>query len=57
MLRRIMGEWPTATPPGIVATGGLAGVVAPFTTLIRKIEPDLTLRGLRIAARHLRLQW
>lgn len=57
MLRRITAEWPTATPPGIVATGGLAGVVAPFTTLIRTVEPDLTLRGLRIAARHLRLQW
>lgn len=57
MLRRITAEWPTKTPPGIVATGGLAATVAPFTTLIRKVEPDLTLRGLRIAARHLGLAW
>jgi len=57
MLRRIFAEWHTTTPPGVVATGGLAGIVAPFTTLIRKIEPDLTLRGLRIAATHLGLRW
>jgi len=57
MLRRIFAEWPTATRPAVIATGGLAGVVAPYTELIRRIEPDLTLRGLRIAAGHLGLQW
>ena len=41
----------------VIATGGLAGIIAPFSTLIRQIEPDLTLRGLRIAASHLGLRW
>lgn len=57
ILRRIFAEWPGAKEPAVVATGGLAGTVAPFTTLIRRVEPDLTLRGLRIAARHLDLAW
>ena len=57
MLRRIFAEWPNAVTPGVVATGGLAQVVVPFTTLISRVDPDLTLRGLRIAARHLGLRW
>jgi pantothenate kinase type III len=40
-----------------VATGGLAAVVAPLTTTIERTHPDLTLQGLRIAARHLGLTW
>ena len=31
-----------------VATGGLASIMAPETPLIQAVEPDLTLRGLRI---------
>jgi len=31
-----------------VATGGLAAIIAPETTLIQHVEPDLTLDGLRI---------
>ena len=31
-----------------VATGGLAAVIAPETTLIQHVDPDLTLHGLRI---------
>jgi type III pantothenate kinase len=31
-----------------VATGGLAGTIAPETALIDHVEPDLTLQGLRI---------
>jgi type III pantothenate kinase len=57
MLRRIFAEWPTSTTPVVIATGGLAGVIAPFSELITRIEPDLTLRGLRIAAGHLGLRW
>jgi type III pantothenate kinase len=30
----------------VLATGGLAGVVAPHTQTLRRIEPELTLRGL-----------
>ena len=31
-----------------VATGGLAEMIAPETTLIQHVDPDLTLHGLRI---------
>jgi type III pantothenate kinase len=31
-----------------VATGGLAGTIAPETSLIHHVDPDLTLHGLRI---------
>jgi len=57
MLRRIFAEWPTPSTPVVIATGGLAAVIAPFSELIKRIEPDLTLRGLRIAAGHLGLTW
>ena len=57
MVRRIMAEWPGKTRPRIVATGGLASVVAPLSTSIELTDPDLTLRGLRIAAGHLGLDW
>jgi type III pantothenate kinase len=32
----------------VVATGGLASVVAPESSLIEHVDPDLTLRGLRL---------
>jgi type III pantothenate kinase len=57
MVRRITAEWPGGKKPRVVATGGLAAVVAPLTTTIELTDPDLTLRGLRIAARHLGLEW
>jgi type III pantothenate kinase len=57
MVRRITAEWPNRTKPRVVATGGLAPIVAPLSTTIELIDPDLTLRGLRIAAGHLGLQW
>lgn len=57
MIRRIMEEWPGNTRPRVVATGGLASIVAPLTTSIELTDPDLTLRGLRIAAGHLGLEW
>ena len=41
----------------MVATGGLAGLVAPLSKEIEKTEPYLTLTGLRIAAGYLGLKW
>src|SRR6478609_4925632 len=32
MVRRITAEWPTANRPRVVATGGLASIVAPLTS-------------------------
>ncbi len=57
IVRRIRAEWPAGGSPRIVATGGLAAVVAPLTTSIEHTHPDLTLQGLRIAAGHLGLRW
>lgn len=55
MVRRIRAEWPGGTTPHVVATGGLAALVAPLTTSITIVDPDLTLHGLRLAARALDL--
>src|SRR5690348_14227303 len=57
MVRRIREEWPGKQTPRVVATGGLAQVVAPLAGSIELTDPDLTLRGLRIAARHVGLVW
>jgi type III pantothenate kinase len=57
LVRRIRAEWPGGRRPGVVATGGLASAVASLTSTIEQIDPYLTLRGLRIAAGHLGLEW
>jgi type III pantothenate kinase len=57
IVRRIRAEWPGGRRPKVVATGGLATVVAPLTTSIEETDADLTLRGLRLAAGHLGLTW
>ncbi|HVK01015.1 MAG TPA: type III pantothenate kinase, partial [Gemmatimonadales bacterium] len=57
IVRRIRAEWPGAASPRVMATGGLAAVVAPLTTSIEETHPDLTLQGLRIAAGYLGLKW
>jgi type III pantothenate kinase len=54
---RIRAEWPGGGSPRVIATGGLAPVVAPLTTTIEQTHPDLTLQGIRIAAGHLGLSW
>ncbi|HEX9582526.1 MAG TPA: type III pantothenate kinase [Gemmatimonadales bacterium] len=57
IVRRIKAEWPGEQVPLVVATGGLAARVAPLAREIERVEPDLTLVGLRLAARHLGLTW
>ena len=57
LVRRIKAEWPSKTEPIVVATGGLAGLVAPLCKEIESVHPDLTLIGLRIAATALGLKW
>jgi type III pantothenate kinase len=57
IVRRIRAEWPAGGSPRVIATGGLAPVLAPLTTSIEHTHPDLTLQGLRIAAGHLGLSW
>jgi type III pantothenate kinase len=57
LVRRIKAEWPSKNPPRVVATGGLAALVAPLCKEIGSVHPDLTLVGLRIAAAALGLKW
>jgi type III pantothenate kinase len=47
LIRRIRDELGHAAP--VVATGGLAALIAPLVPEFRAVEPDLTLHGLRIA--------
>lgn len=47
MVRRIRGEW--RDDALAVATGGLAALIAPHCVTIQKVEPFLTLHGLRLA--------
>lgn len=49
IVRRIKAEWPTAFTPRVIATGGLAEIIAPLTTQIEEVDPFLTLKGLQIA--------
>ena len=53
IVRRIKAEWqrPDAF---VVATGGLAPLIAPHCDQVAHIEPALTLHGLRFALEHLR---
>jgi type III pantothenate kinase len=50
LIDRIQGE--LGGPPGaratVVATGGLAAVIAPETPRIEHVDPDLTLEGIRL---------
>ena len=57
LVRRIREEWPGGRRPGVVATGGLASIVAPLSSTIERTDPDLTLRGLRLAAQYLGMEW
>ncbi len=46
LCRRIQGELGAAAT--IIATGGLAEVIAPYTESVQHVEPWLTLEGLRV---------
>jgi type III pantothenate kinase len=49
LVRRIKREWPTSRVPVVIATGGLAELVAPLCEEVELVEPYLTLQGLRMA--------
>jgi type III pantothenate kinase len=49
IVRRIKKEWPTPRTPLVVATGGLAPMIKPHASEIERVEPELTLIGLRMA--------
>ncbi|MEX0692102.1 MAG: type III pantothenate kinase [Gemmatimonadales bacterium] len=55
IVRRLIAEWPGGGTPHVVATGGLAVTIALLVPEIEVVEPSLTLVGLKLAARHLKL--
>jgi len=57
IVRRIRAEWPGGGNQLVVATGGLAPLVASLCQEIESVHPDLTLIGLRLAAQALGLGW
>jgi len=54
MVRRIRAEWPRDEVPQVIATGGLAETMATICTSFDRVEPWLTLEGLRLAVGILR---
>jgi type III pantothenate kinase len=48
LVRRIRAELPGGDGARVIATGGLADVLAQETTEIQHVDPDLTLEGLRL---------
>lgn len=46
LVRRMKGELGGAAT--VIATGGLASIVAPESTMIEHVDPELTLQGLRL---------
>lgn len=49
IVRRVQAAWPTPDTPEVIATGGLAEALAPLCKSFTRVEPALTLQGLRIA--------
>jgi type III pantothenate kinase len=49
IVRRIKREWPRESVPYVVATGGLAETLQRICTEFDRVEPFLTLEGLRLA--------
>ena len=45
IVRRMIEEWGEPNPM-VIATGGLAELIAGFSSTIVEVEPDLTLLGL-----------
>jgi type III pantothenate kinase len=48
IVHRMRAELPGGAGAACIATGGMADVLAGETTVIERVEPDLTLQGLRI---------
>lgn len=53
IVERVLEEWEPRDPL-VVATGGLVDVIAPHCQTVDRVERHLTLRGLALAAGHLR---
>jgi type III pantothenate kinase len=48
IVRRIKKEWPNPGSPLVLATGGMADAIKPYSGELEVIDPFLTLKGIRI---------
>jgi pantothenate kinase type III len=53
-VRRTKAEWPSKTVPYVIGTGGMAELIKPYSKEIERVEPFLTLHGIRIGYELLR---
>ena len=49
IVRRIKKEWLTGQPPLVIATGGMADTIRPYSAELELVDPFLTLKGIRLA--------
>lgn len=54
LVRRTKAEWPNKNLPYVVGTGGMAELIKPYSKEIERVEPFLTLHGIRIGYELLR---
>lgn len=48
IVRRIRKEWPSAQSPLVIATGGMADTVRPYSAELDLVDSFLTLKGIRL---------
>jgi type III pantothenate kinase len=49
IVRRIRKEWPNKEPLLVIATGGMAETIRPYSSELELVDPFLTLKGIRLA--------
>ena len=54
LVRRTKAEWPNTNSPMVIGTGGMAELIKPYSNEIQRVEPFLTLHGIRIGYELLR---
>lgn len=54
LVRRTKSEWPNKNVPYVIGTGGMAELIKPHSKEIERVEPFLTLHGIRIGYELLR---
>ncbi|MBP6772969.1 MAG: type III pantothenate kinase [Gemmatimonadaceae bacterium] len=53
VVRRLVSEWPGSSTPLVIATGGFSGALSGLCQSFARVEPALTLHGVRLAHEHL----
>jgi len=48
IVRRIKKEWPSKQPPLVIATGGMAETIQPYSSELELVDAFLTLKGIQL---------